>query len=71
MSKTKSEKSNSPPLFMILIAIPYPIIVILGDYFLLGGFELGDEGLGVYGVDAKFLECRSDEDFILYNRHEY
>ena len=55
---------------MMLIDILYQIILIIGDYFLLGGFKLGDEVLGVYGMDAKILECRSDEDFILYNRHD-
>ena len=54
----------------MLIAIFYQIILILGYSVLLGGFRIGNEFLDVYGVDAKILECRSDEDLILYYRHE-
>ena len=54
----------------MLIYIFYQIVLILGESVLLGGFELGDEVLDVYGVDAKDLECISDEDLILYDRHE-
>ena len=39
-------------------------------FLLLGGFELGYEVLDIFGVDAKFVECGSDEDSILYDRHE-
>ena len=46
------------------------IILILGDYVLLIGFKLGNEVFDVYGVDAKYLEYRSDEEFILYDRYE-
>ena len=55
---------------MMLISIFYQIIMIIGEFVFLGGFELGDEVLGVYGVDAKYVECRSDEYYILYDRHE-
>ena len=51
-----------------MIEIYHHIILILGDSVLLGGFELGDEVLGVYGVVAKFVEYISDEEFILYDR---
>ena len=44
--------------------------MFLGDYLLLGGFKLGDEVLGVFDVNAKFVECRYDEDFILFEIHE-
>ena len=54
----------------MLISIFYLIILILGDSVLLGEFKLGDEVLDVYGVDAKYLKFRSDEDFIFYGRHE-
>ena len=54
----------------MLIEIYHYIILIIGDSVLLGGFELGDEALDVYGVDAKVVECRYDEGFILYARHE-
>ena len=36
-----------------------------------GGFKIVYEVLDVYGVDPKILECRSDEDFILYDRNEF
>ena len=49
----------------------YQIILILGESIFLCGFELGDEVLDIYGVDAKYTECRFDEDLIYYNRHEY
>ena len=38
---------------------------------MLGGFELGDEVLDVYSLDKKYIECRYDEDFMLYDRHEF
>ena len=56
---------------MILIGISNHIILILGDSILLGRFKLGDEVLDVYGVDEKIVECRYDECFILYERHEF
>ena len=34
------------------------------------GFKLGNEVFDVYGADAKYLEYRSDEEFILYDRYE-
>ena len=34
------------------------------------GFKLGNEVFDVYGVDAKYLEYRFDEEFILYDRYE-
>ena len=36
----------------------------------MGGFKLRDGFLGVFDMDFKFLECRSDEEFILYVRHQ-
>ena len=38
---------------------------------MLGGFELGDEVLGFFGVDEKSVESRYDEDFIFYEIHEF
>ena len=55
---------------MRLIEIYHQIILIFGDSVLLDGIELGDEVIGVYGVDAKILECRYYEHFILYDIHE-
>ena len=51
------------------ISIFYQITLILVDSILLGGLKLGYEILDVYGVDAKFVECRSDEYSILYGKH--
>ena len=38
---------------------------------MLGGFELGDVVLDFYHMDKQIVECRSDEDFMLYDRHEF
>ena len=54
----------------MLVSIFHQIIMIIGESVLLGGLEPGDEVFDVYGVDAKYLECSSDEDSILYDRHE-
>ena len=51
----------------MMISIFYQIILILRESILLGGFKLIDEVPNVYGVDAKYLECRSDEDFIVHD----
>ena len=53
----------------MMIYIFYQIILILVESILLGGFTLIDEVLNVYGVDAKYIEFRSDEDFIVYDRY--
>ena len=53
------------------ITIFYQITLILGDSVFLGGIELGYEVLDVNGVDAKFVEYKYDEDFILYDRHTF
>ena len=52
------------------MAILYHIILIILYYVLLGWFKIGYYVLDVYGVGVKFVECRSEEDFILYDRHE-
>ena len=70
VSKTKSENCSIPPVNLMMIAILYQIILVIGDSVLLGGFKLGDEFLYVYCVDAKFVEWRSYGYFILYYRHE-
>ena len=54
----------------MLISISYHIILIIGKYVLLVGFELGDEVLDIFSVEKKIVECRYDIDFILYARHE-
>ena len=43
-----------------MIDMLYQIILIIGGSVLLGGLKLGDKVLNVYGVDAKFVECRSN-----------
>ena len=53
----------------MMIYIFYEIILILGESVLFDEFKLGDEVLDVYGVDVKYLECRSDEDFVFYERN--
>ena len=68
-SKTKSYKITIPPVNMTMIAIFYYIIIILGDSVMFVGSKLGYEVLDVFGVDAKFVECRSDEYSILYGKH--
>ena len=70
MSNTRLEKSTSLPGNMMLIYIFYHIILIIGESVLFGGFKVGDEVRDVFGVDGKFVEFISDEDFILYDRHE-
>ena len=55
----------------MLIEIFYHIILNIRDSVLLGGLELRDGVLGVFGVDDKFVECRSDENFIFYDRREF
>ena len=52
---------------MMLISIWYQIILILGESVFLVGLKLGHEFIYVYGVEAKYLECIYDEDFIFYD----
>ena len=54
----------------MLISIYYQIIMIIRDSYMLCGLKHGYEVLDVYGVGAKFVECRYDEYFILYAGHE-
>ena len=61
--KTKEQKNTTRPGNLI--------ILILGYSVFLGGFELEVEVLDVFGVNNKFVEWRSDEDFIFYDRHEF
>ena len=69
MSKTKTKNIISPAVNLMLNAISHHIILIIGNSILLGGSGLRDKFLGVYGVDAKFIECIYDEDFIFYGRN--
>ena len=70
MFKTKSDKSITPLGNMMLIEISNNNILLIGDFVLLCGLKLGDDVLGIYGVDKKSVECRSDEYFIFYCRYE-
>ena len=56
VSKTKAKKSTVPPGNLIITVILFQTILNLRYALLLGGFELGDEVLAVYSVDAKCLE---------------
>ena len=69
MSKTKSDNNTFSSGNIILIAISYHVILIILYSVFLGGFELGDEFLDVFGVNGNFVECRSDEDYIFNNKH--
>ena len=42
--------------FDLLSDVFYQYILLLGEFILLGGFELGDEALDVSGVGANFSE---------------
>ena len=69
-SNNKADRITILPVNLMLIKIYYHIILILGDYDLLGGFKHKYDVHDVYGVGAKFVECRYDEYFILYAGHE-
>ena len=47
MSNIKVDESTCPPENLILIAVLYHIIMAIGSYVLLDGFEVGDEVLDV------------------------
>ena len=63
--KNKSDNRTTPPGNLVLIEIYNHIILVLGDYVLLGGFKLRDEVLNIYGADEIIVEFRYDEYFIL------
>ena len=56
--------------FALISAVSCNLILLLGNYFLLVRSELGYETLDVSGVDAQFVECISDVDFIFYEGRE-
>ena len=49
--KTKEDNITSTTENMMLIAVSYQFILILGEYVLLGGSKRGDEVLDDYGVE--------------------
>ena len=49
--KNESDNRTTPPGNLVLIEIYDHIIMVLGDYVLLGGFKLRDEVLNIYGED--------------------
>ena len=55
---------------MMLIYVFYDFLLFLGDPILLGRFKLRCEFLGLSVVDAKYLGCRADGDFILDDARE-
>ena len=63
--KFKTVKSDW---FALISSIFCQLIILLGYYVLLGGLKLGDEALGVSGVDETFVEFRYNGDFIFYDR---
>ena len=71
MSMLKAEMSTYPPQNIILIAVSYQIILVIGDPILLGGFKLGDEVLDKSGLGDIFLGHGAYGYFILYGRHEF
>ena len=54
----------------MLIAIFYHNILVFVYSILFIGFQIVDEFLDVYGVETKFVERISAEEFIFYDRHE-
>ena len=54
---------------MVLIAVQYHILLVIGDHILLGGFKLGDEVLDQSGLGAIFIGNGADGDFILDDSH--
>ena len=69
LSKTKSDQSTLPPEKWWLLQFSILLFWLLDNLFFYV-FKLGDEVLNVYGVDKNIVECISDEDFMLYERHE-
>ena len=58
VSMTKSEKSTIPTRKRILVVISYQIILILVESILLGGFELGEEFLDVFGKEENIFRMK-------------
>ena len=56
---------------LILIAVFYQILLVIGDPILLDGFKMGDEVLDQSGLQAIFVGNGVDGYFILDDRHEY
>ena len=55
---------------LMLIAVFYQILLIIGDPILLVGFKMGDEVLGQSVLGSIFVGNGADGDFILDDRHE-
>ena len=70
MARFKVDQSTIPPGNMMLIYVFYEFLLFLGDPILLGRFKLRCEFLGLSVVDAKYLGCRADGDFILDDARE-
>ena len=63
--------STRPTLNLIMIAIFYQILLLIGYPIFLGGFKLGDEGLDLSGLGTIFFGHGADADFILDGSHEF
>ena len=55
---------------LILIAVFYQILLVIGDPILLDGFKMGDEVLDQSGLQAIFVGNGVDGYFILDDRHD-
>ena len=71
MLARSNEKNNArPPGHLMLIYVFYKLLLILGDYILLGRFKLRNEVLDDLGIYADFTGCIYDGELILYDTHE-
>ena len=70
MSNLKVEMSTCPPQNLMVIAVLYQILLVIGDPILLGGFKMDDEVFDQSVLGAIFLGNGADVDFILQKIHE-
>ena len=61
----KSEHITSPLGNLVLIAVFYNILLVIGGYTFLGGFKHGYGVIDLSVVDDKISICRADGYFIL------
>ena len=59
-----------PPLNLMLIAVLYQLLLLIGVPILLGAFKMGDEVLDHSVMVAIFVGHGKYVDFILYDSHE-
>ena len=56
---------------LMIIAVLYQLLLVIGCPILLGGFKLGDEVLDQWGLGAIFIGHGMDGYFILYDSHNF